>query len=131
MAKKTITATELVVSHMPKNFKYKYIIKDPTLNEELLQENFDLSTLDTIKNEPLTDAALQASYVEYDRSTVSSAKKPTILEDGIILSKSLVTKADKKLHCVKLGRFDVDDVTYLSFLFEYDRFDILEIFILS
>lgn len=128
--KNKLSISEIVESHKPKNFKYKYIITDDSVYEELEKCGYDIDTLDTIKNDMLVQEALKTNYKEYPRETVAKAKEPTILDDGIILSKKMVTKADKKLFCVKLGFFSYDNINYVAIILKYEKFDILEIFIL-
>jgi hypothetical protein len=53
------------------------------------------------------------------------------LDDWIIISKRLVTKADKKLLSLGVGRFHHDDTEYVSIRLHYEQFDIIEIFILN
>ena len=74
--------------------------------------------------------AKEAEYKLYERTTVSSAKKATELDNGVVLSKSLATKTDKKLINVGVGFFKHDNVDYVSIKLIYDRFDIYEIFYL-
>lgn len=124
-----LSGDELIISHLPKNYKYYLEITDNTLEDEL-SEDFDWSLLDTIDNPELIYEAKNASYTLYDRSTVASAKKPTILDDGVILSKKLATKTDKKLHNVGVGFFTYDGFRYVSTKLIYDRFNIYEIFCL-
>lgn len=128
--KKQSTFSEIVESHKPKHFKYKYIIKNDEDYEELVKNNYDLDSLDTIQNDSLVQAAINASCQDYPRETVAKAKEPTILDNGIILSKKLVTKADKKLLGLRVGFFYHDGVHYVSIILRYEKFDILEIFIL-
>jgi len=128
--KKQLTIAELVESHKPKNFKYKYIIREDSVYEELEKSGYDLTSLDTIQNDDLVQEALKTTYEEYPRETVAKAKEPTILDDGVILSKKMVTKADKKLFGVLLGFFSHENIRYASIMLKYEKFDILEIFIL-
>ena len=97
----------------------------------LEQEGFDLSTLDTINDDELTRIASETPYTEYERTIIGKAKEPTTLEDGIIISKKLVTKADKKLQSIGIGRFEFNGINYVSIRLRYEQFDIIEIFILS
>ena len=106
MAKKEITSQELVESHKPKNFKYKYIFTDETLLEDLMNSGYDMSTLDTICDDKLVDAALST---------------------GVIISKKMVTKADKKLLGVYVGFFHYKS-HHVVIKLQYERFDIIEIF---
>jgi hypothetical protein len=130
-SKKVLTMAEIVESHKPKNFKYKFIIKDDTVYDELIECNYDLEKLDTIRNDKLVNEALKADFTEYQRETVARAKEPTLLDDGIILSKKMITKADKKLYGIMLGFFDYEEIHYVAIKFKYERFDILEIFVLT
>lgn len=131
MAKKDIIKmSELVETHRPKYFKHKFIVNDEYLRE-LEEEGYDLSRLDTIHNDQLVIAALEAPYKEYERTIVGKAKEPSRLEDGIIISKKMVTKADKKLQSVGVGRFIFDETEYVSIKLRYEKFDIIELFILN
>lgn len=127
MAKKDVSPSELVETHKPKNFKFKYIFTDDTLLDELIAEGYDVSSLDTILDDDLVNAALSADYTRYDREIVGKAKNPTIRDDGIIISKKMVTKADKKLLGVYLGFFDYI-TKHCVVKLQYERFDIIEIF---
>ena len=128
MAKQEVSSTELVEDHKPKHVKFKYIFKDDSLLEELLKERFDMTTLDTIMNDDLVNAALLADFKEYERNIVGKAKDPTFLDDGIIISKKLITKADKKLLKVHIGFFTYNESRYVAVKFEYERFVIVEVF---
>ena len=127
---KQIPLSQLIESHRPKYFKHKYIINDENLRI-LEQDGYDLSKLDTIKNDEITKLAIEADCKENDRTIVGKAKEPTPLNDGIIISKRLVTKADKKLLSLGVGRFHHDDTEYVSIRLRYEQFDIIEIFILN
>lgn len=122
--------SQLIESHRPKNFKHKYIMTDENLRK-LEEENYDLSKLDTIQNDDITKCAIEANYKEYDRTIIGKAKEPTPLEDGIIISKKMVTKSDKKLLSLGVGRFEYNNTEYVSIRMRYELFDIIEIFILS
>lgn len=128
MAKQEVSPTKLVEDHKPKYVKFKYIFKDDSLLEELLKERFDMTTLDTIMNDDLVNAALLADFKEYERDIVGKAKDPTFLDDGIIISKHLITKADKKLLKVYIGFFTYNESRYVAVKFEYERFVIVEVF---
>lgn len=131
MASTNKTISELVETHKPKHFKYKYIFNDNKALEELYEQNFDMSLLDTIQDDDLVNAALNATDIKsYQRDIFKGAKKPTILENGIILSKQMVTKTDKKLSEVQLAKFRYQDRPYLSLKLIYERFSIIEIFLL-
>jgi hypothetical protein len=131
MAKKTLTASELVLSHKPKNYKYRFIIKDDTLLKELEQDQFDFNVLDTIDDPDLVKEALQAEYKLYERTIIGKAKEPTDMGNGIMLSKKMVTKADKKLLQLGMGFFEYRSLTYMVVRLFYERFDIIEIFVLT
>ena len=129
--KKQLTMAEIVESHKPKHFKYKYIINDDDVFDELLKCGYDLDSLDTIRNDSLVQKALKANFTEYQRDVVARAKEPTVLNDGVVLSKKMVTKTDKKLLGVCIGFFEYNDIRYIALKLRYERFDILEIFILT
>lgn len=131
MAKEKDPVTKVVDDHKPKNYKFKYIITDESLTEELMTLNYDMSTLDTIKDNDLVDNALAAPYTEYPREVVASSKKPTQIEDGVLLFKQMTTKTDKKLQNVRVGFFSHNNLRYVAIRFVYERFEILEIFILT
>ena len=131
MAKKNIEPDELVTSHIPKNFKYYYHIKDEELKNQLIEKQFDLSKLDTINNPSLIELALNTKYDIYERTIVGKAKEPTIMDNGVVISKKMVTKADKKLQQFGIGFFKEDHVQYVSIRMYYEKFDIIEIFILT
>jgi hypothetical protein len=126
---KALTGDELIKSHLPKNYKYFIHIKDKTLEDEL-SDDFDWNLIDTIDNSEIVNEAMNATYQLYERETVASAKKPTILDDGVILSKKLATKTDKKLINVGVGFFTYDGFRYVSTKLIYERFDIYEVFCL-
>ena len=126
---KALTGDELIKSHLPKNYKYFIHIKDKTLEDEL-SDDFDWNLIDTIDNSEIVNEAMNATYQLYERETVASAKKPTILDDGVILSKKLATKTDKKLINVGVGFFPYDGFRYVSTKLIYERFDIYEVFCL-
>lgn len=125
------TTKEIIDSHKPKNFKFKYIIKDEELFKELEKIEYDMSSLDTINNDSLVNEALNASFQEYPREVVTSSKKPTQLDDGVLLFKQMTTKTDKKLLNVCVGFFSYDNLRYVCIKFIYEKFDIIEIFILT
>lgn len=131
MAKEKDPVTKVVDDHKPKNYKFKYIIKDDALLEELEDSNYDLSSLDTINDTDLTVAAMNSVFKEYPREVVASSKKPTQIEDGVLLFKQMTTKTDKKLQNVCVGFFSHNDLRYVCIKFVYERFDIIEIFILT
>lgn len=131
MAKPQQTISEIVESHKPKNFKYYYDFHEDAMLVELEQQGFDLSTIDTIENPELIQHAKQASFKYYDRDVVAHAKEPTILENGVIMTKKMATKTDKKLSQVGLGFFTWNEVSYVAIKLCYEKFDIYEIFILT
>lgn len=127
--KKDEDVIKLVEDHKPKNFKFKFIITDETLTNELIEKGYDMSSLDTINNDPLVKEALNAECREYDRTIVGKAKQPTIFEDNTMITKKMVTKADKKLLCVLMGIFGESN-NHVVIRLRYERFDIIEIFTL-
>lgn len=131
MAKEKDPVTKVVDDHKPKNYKFKYIIKDDALLQELEDSNYDLSSLDTINDSDLTVAAMNSEFKEYPREVVAASKKPTQIEDGVLLFKQMTTKTDKKLQNVCVGFFSHNDLRYVCIKFVYERFDIIEIFILT
>jgi hypothetical protein len=131
MAKEKDSVAKVIDDHKPKNYKFKYIIKDDTLLKELEDSNYDLSSLDTINDTDLTVAAMNSVFKEYPREVVASSKKPTQIEDGVLLFKQMTTKTDKKLQNVCVGFFSHNDLRYVCVKFVYERFDIIEIFILT
>ena len=74
MAKEKDPVTKVVDDHKPKNYKFKYIIKDDALLKELEDSNYDLSSLDTINDTDLTVAAMNSVFKEYPREVVASSK---------------------------------------------------------
>lgn len=131
MAAKNISATELINSHKPKYCNYSFQIKDESLYDELEKEEFNLDELDTIQNGDLIKEALNAEFEYHERTVIGKAKEPTILQDGLIISKKLITKADKKLSQIGIGFFTYNDLRYVVYKYEYERFDVIEIFILT
>jgi hypothetical protein len=125
------TCKELIESHKPKNFKYRYIITDESLYKELENDQFDLNELDTIHNDNLVQQALSCEYKFYERDIVGKMKDPTYLDEGIVISKKMVTKSDKKLNKVGVGFFLYNNRKHVVIRMYYDRFDIIEIFILT
>jgi hypothetical protein len=128
---KTKTLSEIIDDHKPKNYKFKFIIKDESLWKELENANYDISSLDTINDTDLTVAALDTPFKEYPREVVAASKKPTQLEDGVLLFKQMTRKTDKKLQNVCVGFFSHNNLRYVCIKFVYERFDIIEIFILT
>lgn len=131
MAKKNITASELVSSHKPKNYKFRYIIKDESLIKELEQENFNFDELDTINDADLVKEAMNTECEMYERTIIGKAKEPTDMGNGILVSKKMVTKADKKLMHFGIGFFSYNHMNYVVIRLYYERFDIIEIFVLT
>lgn len=131
--KKELSIVEIIESHKPKNFKYKYLITDDSIYDELIENNYDLDQLDTIQNDELVQEALKADYKEYQSNIIGKAKEPTILDsdNGIIISKKMITKTGKKLLGILIGFFDHNQIHYISIKLRYEKFDILEIFILT
>lgn len=134
MAKNDLTPKELIISHLPKKVdKYKVIIKDADLDEALKNDpEFDQSILDTINDDGLVDTGYNRTFNSYDRSTVSKAKEPTVIDEnkGIVVSKQLITKTDKKLLSVDVNTFSYNDNSYVMIKFVYEKFDIVEVFLL-
>ena len=131
MAKQSLPINEIIESHKPKNFKYRFIITDESVYDELQSLQYDLSNLDTINDDELIQEALKADYTWYERDVVKRAKEPTIFENGVILSKKMVTKTDKKLFKIGTGFFEFRNLRYVSIRMVYERFDIIEIFIMT
>ena len=75
--------------------------------------------------------ALSCEYVQYERDVVGKMKEPTLMNDGVIISKSMVTKSDKKLNKIGIAFFDRNNRKHVVLRMYYDRFDIIEIFILT
>ena len=125
------TLVELIESHKPKNFKYYFHMKDDAYLIELENQKYDLTNLDTIQNSELIHAAMDAPFQYYDRSIVAKAKEPSVMEHGVLLTKKMATKTDKKLSQVGLGYFTLNQVSYVTIKLCYDKFDIYEIFILT
>ena len=126
-----ISPSKMVEDHKPKRYKFKYIIKDDTLLQELEDANYDISSLDTINDTDLTVAAMNSEFKEYPREVVTASKKPTQIEEGVLLFKQMTTKTDKKLQNVCVGFFTHNNLRYVCIKFVYLRFDIIEIFILT
>lgn len=125
------TTSEIINDHKPKRYKFKFIIRDDNLLKKLEDANYDMSSLDTINDTDLTVAALNAEFKEYPREVVASSKKPTQIEEGVLLFKQMTTKTDKKLQNVCVGFFSHDNLRYVCIKFVYVQFDIIEIFILT
>jgi hypothetical protein len=127
--KKTIS--EIIDGCKPKNFKFKFIFTDSTVLDELVEANYDMTTLDTINDNELIEAS---NYLdeekEYDNEIFGKAKEPTIMDDGIILNRKMVSKVGKVLQKVKLGFFTYNEKRYIKITMVYERFEIIEIFVL-
>ena len=130
MAKKQMTMSEIIESHKPKNFKYRFMITDDSVYDALREEGYELSNMDTIHDDELVQAAYDIPYEEYDRDILAHARRPTGLDGNILMAKEMVTKADKKLKSVGVGFFEYRDRKYMSLRMRYEKFDILEIFII-
>lgn len=127
---KTVSVDELVETHKPKNFKFKYYFKGDILLE-LEKLGYDILSTDTIKNDQLTNYAYNEVTYDYrERDIIGKAKQPTEIEEGIMISKKMVTKADKKLLAVGIGFFTFENIDYMAIRLEYERFDILELFVI-
>lgn len=126
-SKETLTPEKLVESHKPKNFKYKYIFNDEKFLNDLLSSGYDMSSLDTIDDDHLVEAALSTNFTMYERTIVGKAKEPSILDNGVVISKKMVTKADKKLLGLYIGFFDYN-TKHIAIKLHYEKFDIIEIF---
>lgn len=131
MAKKELPLNEIVDSHKPKNFKYYYYFHNPEDLAQLQQMGYDIATLDTICNFELTEAAKNATFKYYDRDVVAHAKEPVMLERGVLMTKKMATKTDKKLSQVGVAFFSLHDVDYVAIKLCYEKFDIYEIFIMT
>lgn len=135
MAKKELSPAEVIKSHIPKKMdKYKIIVKDAEFFDELTKdETFDMKLLDTINDNGLVNAGYDNDEFDtYDRVVVSKAKEPTTIDEsrGIVVSKQLITKADKKLQSVGIHTFSYQNDSYVMVKFVYEKFDIVEIFLL-
>lgn len=131
MAKKELPINEVVESHKPKNFKFYYYFHDPEDLVKLEQMGYDVATLDTIGNASLIEAAKAAPFKYHDRDIVAHAKDPVMLERGVLMTKKMATKTDKKLIQVGVGFFAHEGVDHVAIKLCYERFDIYEIFILT
>ena len=127
-AKKQESISELIESHRPKHFKYVYVLKEDAF-ERLKSEEFDMETLDTLHRPDLMECVKNAMFTEYDRTIIGKAKEPTILGNGLIVSKLMITKSDKKLLGVDIGEFIYEEIPYIVIRFRYEFFDIYEFFI--
>lgn len=130
-AKKVLSPSEIVDTHRPKKFKYKYYFKDNDFVKQLEEEGFDIMSTDTINNDTITNMAYNdCEYKYYERDIIKKAKEPSVIEDGIAVSKAMVTKADKKLMNVGIAFFkDETNIEYMALKLVYEKFDILQLFI--
>ena len=127
--KKTIS--EIVESHKPKNFKFKYIFTDPAVLEELNDQGYDISSLDTINNDELIEASNNPDTVnEYENDIFGKAKEPTIFDNGVVLNRKMVSKVGKALQKVKVSFFTYNEKRYVKIEMVYERFSIIEIYVL-
>lgn len=125
------TFAEIVEASKPKNFKFKFIFTDPTALEELAEQGYDIESLDTIQHDDIVEASNHLdSEKEYDNEIFGRSKEPTIMDDGIILNRKMVSKVGKVLYKVKVGFFTYNEKRYIKITMVYDRFDIIEIFVL-
>lgn len=129
--KKTLTPSEIVDTHRPKRFKYKYYFKDDEFVKQLEEEGFDIMSTDTIKDDAITNMAYNdCEYKYYERDIIKKAKEPSVIEDGIAVSKAMVTKADKKLLNVGIAFFKAEtNIEYMVVKLVYEKFDILQLFV--
>ena len=75
MAKALLPADELVETHKPKNFKFKYYFKGDILTE-LESLGYDILSTDTIKNDQLTNYAYNEVAYDYkERNIIGKAKE--------------------------------------------------------
>lgn len=130
-SKPPMSMVDIVNSHRPKNFKYCYVFKEDAPLIELDEAGYDMRLLDTIENPDLMNAAKLANFKYYDRDIVAHAKQPYPLEKGVLMTKQMATKTDKKLSQVGVAFFEHDDVSYVTIKLCYEKFDIYEIFILA
>lgn len=131
MAKQKESASDIVNKHKPKNFKYRFIINDDAFYQELIDQGYNLDELDTIHNDALIQEALHASYKCYEQTVIGKAKEPTNMGDGVMLSRKMITKVGKKLSKIGLAFFTFQDTKYVSIRAYYEKFDIIELFILA
>jgi len=122
------TPVEIINESRPKEFKYKIIITNDEFWNQIKDE-VDIDSLDTIKNDELTQKALEIEY-KHLGNIIGKAKEPTLVEDGIYIFKKMVAKADKKLLDIGLGFFEMNHIQYSAIKFIYESFYILEIFIM-
>lgn len=118
----------------PKNFKYKFIFTDEELQEEILRlspvdDSFIEDELDTLKNDALVREAVASEFVSFGNN-VKKAKEPTFIENGVYISKIMVSKTGKALLDVQMSYFVYENNNYVGIKFVYEKFYILEIFII-
>lgn len=92
-----------------------------------------MNKLDTINNIGLIDAGYNSTdFTYYPRDIVVKAKEPTTVDKDacIVIGKQLITKTDKKLQEVGYAKFTYNDVNYVMIKFVYEKFDIVEVFLL-
>jgi hypothetical protein len=128
MAAKTVSLSDLIESHRPKHFNHVYILTEENY-KKLKEEGYDMSKLDTLHRPDLVSHISSIKFEEHGREIIGKAKEPTILGDGLIVSKMMVTKSDKKLLSFDIGEFMHEDHKYLVIRLRYEYFDILEFFI--
>ena len=92
MSKLKMNIRELVESHTPTNFKYYINLKREEDLKALETLGYDLDNLNTIRQPDLIKRAIAATYKYYEREVVAHAKRPTIMENGVILNKKMATK---------------------------------------
>lgn len=130
MMKEKQLMSDIINAHKPKGIKYEFLIKDEKVLNQLKEEGYDLGELSTINDEELVQAALLADTIDsFDRSIIKKATQPSLVGDGIIISKKLISKADKKLIRIDISKFELRNTQFIGIKFVYEMFDILEIFI--
>lgn len=127
--------TKFIETFKPRNFKYKFIITNDEFQEELLKlqapDNSDMSIndeLDTINDTELVREAIASDFTSFGNN-IKKAKEPTFIEEGIYVSKMMVTKTGKPLLDVQISHFSYNENSYMAIKFVYEKFYILEIFI--
>lgn len=133
MAKQTKPAREIIETHRPKKIdKYKFIIKDPDFYDELKNDSsFDMETLDMLKMDDVLEVGMLSTNDSFTRDIVSKSDRPTLVDEkrNLYVSKSMITKADKKLQSIETGVFTYHDNSYMIVKFIYEKFDIVELFL--
>ena len=74
---------------------------------------------------------MNVDYQLYERTIIGKAKEPTIMDNGVVITKKMVTKADKKLQQFGVGYFSIGNTQYVAIRMFYEKFDIIEVFILT